>query len=82
MKSLDQARKDLYDELARKGMTLAAWARLKGVPPHAVYDVLRGRSLGRFGASHNVAIALELKEGEPANVPDKTTASNQDRKAA
>lgn len=51
-------------EMARCGMTAAAWARKHGVSPETVRGVLLGRVKGRSGEAHKVAVLLGLKEGE------------------
>lgn len=75
MKTLDQARTELLQVLDRQGISIAEWARRKGVRRQAVYDILRGKSKGRLGQSHLIAVAIGLKEGEttdaePAGKPN------------
>lgn len=55
-----EARRDLEAQ----GLTIAGWARERGLPPRAVYDVLAGRNRGKFGAAHAIAVLLGIKEGE------------------
>lgn len=45
-----------------RGVNLAAWARERGFSPQHVYDVLNGRSAGRRGNAHAVAVLLGLKD--------------------
>jgi len=46
-----------------QGENVADWARARGFSPQHVYDVLNGRSAGRRGSAHAIAVALGLKEG-------------------
>lgn len=48
-----------------KGLTVTQWAKDHNFPPAAVYQVLNGFSKGHRGQSHEIAIALGLKSGEP-----------------
>ena len=40
---------------------MSTWARNNHFPPAVVYSVLSGRTCGRRGTSHRVAVALGLK---------------------
>jgi gp16 family phage-associated protein len=55
------------------GTTYKAWAQAHGYDANVVGDLLRGKTLGRRGMAHNVAVELGLKFGwvNPANVPAK-----------
>ena len=53
----EQVRRKFEDS----GMTVAEWARRHGFSVGCVYDVLRGKSLGRRGEAHRVAVALGIK---------------------
>jgi len=59
VRTAEEARRDLE----RQGIPIAAWARANGFPVRAVHEVLRGRYKGRYGMSHDIAVALGLKEG-------------------
>jgi gp16 family phage-associated protein len=48
--------------LIQSGVSVSAFARTLGVARNVVYDLLRGRSLGKYGDSHKAAVALGLKE--------------------
>jgi len=48
--------------LVQTGVSVSEFARTIGVPRNVVYDLLRGRSFGTYGASHKAAVALGLKE--------------------
>lgn len=58
----DEVRRDF----ARKGVSIASWARENGLSPRHVYDVLGGRNKGLFGESHRAAVLLGIKDGETA----------------
>ena len=51
----------------RHGISQTAWARAHGLKRGIVVDLLRGKNKGRFGKSHEAAIALGLKPA-PATV--------------
>ncbi|HCL4240814.1 DNA-binding protein [Pseudomonas sp. B111] len=48
-----------------KGLTVTQWAKDHGFPPTAVSQVLNGFSKGNYGQSHDIAVALGIKVGEP-----------------
>lgn len=58
-----KTRKQVIDEMRRKGITVRQWARNKGVSDRTVYGVLRGEKKGNYGEAHKVAVLLGLKEG-------------------
>jgi gp16 family phage-associated protein len=60
MKTTEEVRADM----ARRGVTAAAWARKNGVAPETVRGVLLGRIKGRSGEAHKVAVLLGIKDGE------------------
>lgn len=49
--------------LSELGITQAEFARIHGLPPDAVYQVLSGRKRGRNGNTHTAAVLLGLKQG-------------------
>jgi gp16 family phage-associated protein len=51
-------------ELDRKGISIAAWARQNNVSIRRVYDVLLGRTTGKYGEAHKAAVLLGMKDGE------------------
>ncbi len=53
---------EIRAELARNGLSLAAWARSHGFSEALTYRVMRGHP-AKLGQSHRIAIALGLKEG-------------------
>lgn len=44
-----------------RGVSVADWARQHGFSVQCVYDVLRGKTVGRRGEAHKVAVALRIK---------------------
>jgi len=60
--------KQVRDEFSRRGLSIASWARENGFPPPLVYRVLSGVKPQR-GLTHDIAVALGLKEGEASNLP-------------
>jgi len=53
---------EIRAELARNGLSLAAWARSHGFSESLTYRVMRGKP-ATLGQSHRIAVALGLKEG-------------------
>ncbi len=53
-----EAARALFDE---EGMTVTQWADRHGFRREDVYAVLSGRSKGRWGNAHAIAVALRLK---------------------
>lgn len=43
------------------GVTFSEWARANGYPPQKVYFVVNGQLKGRYGESHQIAVALGMK---------------------
>jgi gp16 family phage-associated protein len=54
------------------GLSVTDWATARGFKREQVYAVLNGRSTGRRGAAHRIAVELGLKtpEGPPTLVAD------------
>jgi gp16 family phage-associated protein len=44
-------------------MSISEFARANGLTRMAVADILRGKTIGRWGAAHNAAVLLGLKRG-------------------
>jgi gp16 family phage-associated protein len=59
-----------------QGVTIADWADAEGYNRRLVYKVLAGRLNCDFGISHNIAVKLDIKDGEvnPAHEPQPTLA--------
>lgn len=55
--------KEVNEDLSRRGLSVAEWARKHGVRPMVVYDLLQGRSAGKRGESHRAAVLLGIKDG-------------------
>lgn len=58
MKTKEQIKKVFED----KGETFEAWAKRKGFKVRTVYAVLNGQLKASRGISHEIAIALGLKD--------------------
>jgi gp16 family phage-associated protein len=54
------------------GLSITDWATARGFKREQVYAVLNGRSAGRRGTAHRIAVALGLKtpQGAPHLAPD------------
>ena len=52
---------DLKDWFESNGLSIAEWAASNGFSKTAVYAALSGRTRGRRGEAHAVALALGLK---------------------
>jgi gp16 family phage-associated protein len=55
---------EVRDEFSKNGISVRKWAENNNFPYDAVQDILLERRKGRFGISHDVAVALGLKEGK------------------
>ncbi len=64
-RALAAVRQHFYDQ----GITVVEWARVHGFDVHLVYGVLSGRAKARRGESHQIAVALGLK-----NPPERSLA--------
>lgn len=51
-------------DLLRKGISVSQWAASNGFSGPLVFQVLKGKRQCVRGQSHNIAVALGLKEGE------------------
>lgn len=61
---------DVRREFARRGLSISEWARASGFSVPLVYQVLSGKRAALRGQSHQIAVALELKEGLIGGVDD------------
>lgn len=50
-------------ELQRQGISISQWAASNGFSVPLVFEVLNGRRKCVRGQSHNIAVALGLKDG-------------------
>ena len=66
---------EIRAELARNGLSLAAWARSNGFSEALTYRVMRGQP-AKLGQSHRIAIALGLKEGGTSEAHELNFAAN------
>ncbi|TAN50298.1 MAG: DNA-binding protein [Methylococcaceae bacterium] len=54
----------VLDDFARKGISIAKWAKDHGLHPAVVHGVLKGKRPARIGKSHKAAVLLGIKDGE------------------
>jgi gp16 family phage-associated protein len=59
-----KTREEILEDFARKGISIASWAKRHGLAPSVVHAVLKGKRQSRIGASHKAAVLLGIKEGE------------------
>lgn len=59
-----KTREQVKAEFKKRGETFAGFARSHGWKPIDVYNVIGGVFKGNYGRSHDIAVALGLKEGE------------------
>lgn len=57
-------------EFRRRGISIASWARARGFDRQLVYRVLAHRGACVRGESHDIAVALGLKEGQTRQIDD------------
>lgn len=50
-------------EFERHGITVTQWAHEHDVPRHAVFAALAGKTKGKHGNAHKVAVLLGIKDG-------------------
>jgi gp16 family phage-associated protein len=65
LRTIEEVRREFKDT----GVSVSEWARDRGFSVPLVYGVLRGRPAIR-GQSHNIAVALGLKEGRMGSVKE------------
>ena len=61
---------ELKAEFQRLGVSMADWARANGFSPALVYQILAGRKRCVRGQSHQIAVALGLKQGQIGSLSD------------
>ncbi len=59
VKTSDEVKRDFE----RAGVSIRQWALANGFERQAVYGVLNGRFTGKRGKTHQIAVALGLKDG-------------------
>ena len=57
---------DVRQAFSEAGIAVSDWAHAHGFHRESVYAVLSGRSKGRRGEAHRIAVALGLKASRPA----------------
>lgn len=73
LRTPEQAKKWLDEH----GVSIAEFARRADVPRWAVVDALRGRTKGRWGASHEAAVKLGIKPAPKGVSPVKLVAHSE-----
>jgi len=61
---------EIKQEFARRGLTIASWARENGFSLPLVYQVLSRKKPATRGECHRIAVALTLKEGDIGDLKD------------
>lgn len=65
---------EVLEDLASKGVSVAAWARAKGYDADLTRAILRKERACLRGQSHNIAVELGLKEGKVVREHEIATA--------
>lgn len=61
---------DVRAEFEARGIAISEWARQNGFSATLVYQVLSGARRALRGQSHDIAVALGLKEGKFGKLND------------
>jgi len=61
------SRSEVKDSFKEHGVSISTWAQAHAFDPRLVYPVLAGKNQSSRGKSHEIALALGLKEASPAN---------------
>lgn len=56
--------------IRQQGITVLEWSKRHGYNPNTVYMLLNGQLKGRYGKSHEIAVALGLKPGPETGVTE------------
>lgn len=67
--------------LSYQGISVAQWAREHGFTYSLTLEVLSGRKPCQSGMSHNIAVALGMKDGVPTTRPGRVTPSHSKPRA-
>jgi gp16 family phage-associated protein len=59
------SREDVVRDFELRGETVTSWAQKHAFNAANVYAVLTGRTRGRWGEAHRIAVALGLKPSLP-----------------
>lgn len=54
---------EVRNELLKRGLSVAAWARQNGFSPELVHQVINSNKIPVRGKSHEIAVRLGLKDG-------------------
>lgn len=54
---------EVRNELQKRGLSIAEWARQNGFSPELVHQVLNSNRIPIRGKSHQIAVKLGLKDG-------------------
>lgn len=65
----DEQLRTIRNEFALRGVSIAEWSRQRGYSSALVYQVLRGEKKCLRGQSHQIAMALGLKDGIGGGLP-------------
>ena len=68
--------------LSYQGISVAQWAREHGFTYSLTLEVLSGRKPCQSGMSHNIAVALGMKDGVPTTRPGRVTPAHSKPRAA
>lgn len=60
----------IREELDLRGISISKWARARGFSAPLVYQVLSGERRAVRGQSHDIAVALGLKNGKTSSLDD------------
>ena len=58
-----KTRQEVLEEFDLKGQPIALWTQQNAFHPANVYAVLTGKTRGKRGEAHRIAVALGLKRG-------------------
>lgn len=61
-----RTRQDVRDYFESRGETVTEWANTHGFKRDEVYAFLAGRTKGRRGRAHRLAVALRIKPPPPS----------------
>lgn len=61
----NRSAKEVKAELERLGLSATEWARINGIKPYTVQQLLAGKARGKRGEAHRAAVLLGMKaQGE------------------
>ena len=70
MSEIAMTRQQVKQQFADRGLSISGWARERGFKCELVYSILNGRTTGRRGQSHAIAIALGMKIAPEQALPN------------